>query len=61
MLLTSNRAPMEWSDLFGDPLLASAGLDCLTHHAAVLIITGTIFRVQCRHRLLLEVPIEQIG
>ena len=27
ILLTSNRAPTEWPDLFGDPLLASAGLD----------------------------------
>jgi DNA replication protein DnaC len=26
ILVTSNRAPSEWPDLFGDPLLASAGL-----------------------------------
>jgi DNA replication protein DnaC len=25
IILTSNRAPEEWPDLFGDPLLASAG------------------------------------
>jgi DNA replication protein DnaC len=61
ILLTSNRAPMEWPDLFGDPLLASAGLDRLTHHAEVLIITGSSFRAQGRHRLLQEVPIEQPG
>ena len=61
ILLTSNRAPMEWPDLFGDPLLASAGMDRLTHHAEVLIITGSSFRAQGRHRLLQEVPIEQPG
>jgi len=32
--------------LFGDPLLASAGLDRLTHGAHVLLITGSSFRAQ---------------
>jgi len=59
ILLTSNRAPIEWPDLFGDPLLASAGLDRLTHHAEVMIITGSSFRSQGRYRLLQEVPIDQ--
>jgi len=44
ILLTSNRAPEEWPDLFGEPLLAAAGLDRLTHHAQVVVITGTSFR-----------------
>ena len=48
ILLTSNRAPTEWSDLFGDPLLASAGLDRLLHRAEVIIITGPSFRAQSR-------------
>ncbi len=61
ILLTSNRAPMEWPDLFGDPLLASAGLDCLTHHAEALISIGSSFPAQGRHRLLQEVPIGQPG
>ena len=46
IMLTSNRAPTEWPDLFGDPLLASAGLDRLAHHAETLVITGTSFRAQ---------------
>lgn len=46
ILLTSNRPPEEWPELFGDPLLASAGLDRLTHEAHVLLITGTSFRAQ---------------
>jgi len=44
ILLTSNRAPEEWPDLFGEPLLAAAGLDRLTHQAQVLVVTGTSFR-----------------
>jgi len=44
ILLTSNRALEEWPALFGEPLLASAGLDRLTHNAQVIIITGDSFR-----------------
>ena len=46
ILLTSNRAPDEWPDLFGNPLLASAGLDRLSHNANVLLITGASYRAQ---------------
>lgn len=45
IILTSNRAPAEWPDLFGDPLLASAGLDRLAHRASVLLITGRSYRL----------------
>ena len=55
------RAPMEWPDLFADPLLASAGMDRLTHHAQVLLIAGSSFRAWVRHHLLQEVSIEQLG
>ena len=48
MLVTSNRAPTEWPDLFGNPLLASAGLDRLAHHAEMRVITGRRFRAQGR-------------
>jgi DNA replication protein DnaC len=44
ILLTSNRAPDEWLDWFGDPLLASAAFDRLVHHAQKLVITGGSFR-----------------
>ena len=44
--MTSNRAPDEWPDLFGNPLLASAGLDRLAHHAETLVITGRSYRAQ---------------
>ena len=46
IVVTSNRAPSEWPDLFGDPLLASAGLDRLAHQAEVLVIRGKSYRAQ---------------
>ena len=57
IMLTSNRAPSEWPDLFGDPLLASAGLDRLAHHAEIVVITGASFRAQGRKKLEEEVVI----
>ena len=59
IILTSNRAPAEWYDLFGDPLLAAAGLDRLAHNAYVLVITGESFRAQGRRRLEEEVKLMQ--
>jgi DNA replication protein DnaC len=57
IMLTSNRAPAEWPDLFGNPLLASAGLDRLAHHAEVVVITGHSFRAQGRKKLEQEVQL----
>jgi DNA replication protein DnaC len=48
ILLTSNRAPEEWGEVFGNPLLASAALDRLTHHAHVITITGSSYRQKQR-------------
>jgi DNA replication protein DnaC len=48
ILLTSNRSPSEWAEVFGDALLASAALDRLTHHARLTVITGESYRQ--RHR-----------
>ncbi|MBU1877881.1 MAG: IS21-like element helper ATPase IstB [Chloroflexi bacterium] len=44
ILITSNRALEEWPELFRDPLLASAGLDRLTHRAEVILIPGSSYR-----------------
>jgi DNA replication protein DnaC len=49
ILLTSNRSPAEWYDLFNEPLLASAALDRLLHGAHAVIITGDSFRTQGHH------------
>ncbi|MHB8577695.1 MAG: IS21-like element helper ATPase IstB [Dehalococcoidia bacterium] len=48
IVLTSNRAPSEWAEQFGDPLLASAGLDRLGDQAIVLTITGSSYRLTPR-------------
>ena len=55
ILLTSNRAPSEWPDIFLDPLLASAGLDRLLDRAEVVIMRGASFRAQNRTRIEQEV------
>ena len=47
-ILTSNRSPAEWPEVFGDSLLASAALDRLTHHARVTVITGESYRQRSR-------------
>ena len=38
MILTSNRGFAEWADVFGDPVVATALLDRLLHHAVVVQI-----------------------
>jgi len=43
ILVTSNRDRAEWPELFGEPLLASAALDRLTHGAHFVEITGQSF------------------
>jgi len=45
LVVTSNRAPSEWPELFSDPLLANAALDRLVHRATVLMITGRSYRL----------------
>ena len=51
ILLSSNRSPSEWYELFGDALLASAALDRLMHNAHTLVITGESYRAQGRRWL----------
>lgn len=46
ILLTSNRDRSEWADLFGEPLLASAALDRLTHRAHFVEISGLSYRAE---------------
>jgi DNA replication protein DnaC len=60
ILLTSNRDLEEWPDWFGDPLLASAGLDRLTHGANTIVITGASFRARGSRHPKEEVHIESL-
>lgn len=48
LIITSNRAFQEWPDAFGEPLLASAALDRLTHHCQTLVIAGQSYRQRGR-------------
>lgn len=50
IILTSNRAFEEWHEIFGNPLLASAALDRLTHHAHFIVITGESYRQSSRRK-----------
>jgi len=50
IIMTSNRSPAEWPDLFGNALLASAALDRLTHHARITIVTGESYRQRDRRK-----------
>jgi DNA replication protein DnaC len=52
MILTSNRGFAEWGEVFGGPVVASALLDRLLHHAIVIRIEGASYRLR-RHADLL--------
>ena len=46
MILTSNRSFGEWGEVFGDPVVAAALLDRLLHHAIVVPIEGSSYRLR---------------
>jgi DNA replication protein DnaC len=50
ILLTSNTVFAEWGSLLGDEILASALLDRLLHHAEVIAINGSSYRMKERRR-----------
>lgn len=54
MILTSNRGFAEWGEIFGDPVVATALLDRLLHHAVVIQIEGASYRLRAHADLLPE-------
>jgi DNA replication protein DnaC len=50
ILLTSNTMFAAWGSLLGDEILASALLDRLLHHAEVIAINGSSYRMKERRR-----------
>jgi hypothetical protein len=54
MILTSNRGFAERGDVFGDPVLATALLDRLLHHAVVVQIEGASSRLRSHADLIPE-------
>ena len=57
MILTSNRGFSEWGQLFGDPVIATALLDRLLHHAVVVQIEGSSYRMRQHADLLPPAPL----
>jgi hypothetical protein len=56
MILTSNRGFAEWGEVFGDPVVATALLDRLLHHAVVVQIEGSSYRLR-EHAALVPEPV----
>lgn len=54
MILTSNRGFAEWAEVFGDPVVATALLDRLLHHAVVVQIEGASYRLRAHADLIPE-------
>ena len=50
LIITSNRAFEEWTEVFDNDLLASAALDRLTHHTHTLTIRGESYRQRQRRK-----------
>lgn len=54
IILTSNRGFGEWGEVFGDNVVAAALLDRLLHHAIVIEIAGSSYRLREHARLVPE-------
>src|ERR1700751_1172779 len=54
MILTSNRGFAEWGGVFGHPVVATALLDRLLHHAIVIHIEGASYRLRLHADLIPE-------
>lgn len=50
LLLTSNKGFGDWGEVLGDPVLATAILDRLLHHAHVVNIRGDSYRLKDKKR-----------
>jgi DNA replication protein DnaC len=46
LIITSNKSFLDWGEVFGDPILATAILDRLLHHSTTLNIKGESFRLK---------------
>jgi DNA replication protein DnaC len=45
-IITSNKSFIDWQELFGDQVIASAILDRLLHHCRVINIKGHSYRLK---------------
>ncbi|HEV2055069.1 MAG TPA: IS21-like element helper ATPase IstB [Methylomirabilota bacterium] len=58
MILTSNQSFGSWGELFGDPVLATAILDRVLHHAITINIRGNSYRLKDKLKAGLVKPVE---
>ncbi len=58
LILTSNKSFLDWGEIFGDQVLATAILDRLLHHATTLNIKGESYRLKDKRKagLLMQTP-----
>ena len=59
-ILTSNRIFGEWAEVFGDPVVATALLDRLLHHAIVIQIEGTSYRLNAHVDLIPDIAVNPL-
>ena len=45
-IITTNLIFSKWADIFGEPVLTNALLDCLLHHCSVININGPSYRLK---------------
>ncbi|WP_323368623.1 ATP-binding protein [Radiobacillus deserti] len=46
MIITSNKSYVEWGEIFGDEILATAILDRLIYHSTTFNIKGESYRLK---------------
>ena len=61
LVLTSNKSFLDWGEIFGDPVMASAILDRLLHHATTLNIKGESYRLKEKRRAGVFQKLEQLA
>lgn len=61
VILSSNKSYGDGGSIFGDPILATAILDCLLHHSTTINIRGESYRLNDRQKAGLFPPPEEHG
>ena len=46
LLIMTSNLPFSWGDVFGDLTIASAMIDRIVHHADVISLKGTSYRLK---------------
>ena len=46
IIVTSDKLPTAWDEIFGDPVVAAAMIHRLVHHAEILSLKGDCYRLR---------------